>query len=64
MLLADEPTGNLAAETGGRVLEALLERVGGHSMATLVASHNAVLSARMQRCLALLEGSSSIALSG
>lgn len=56
VLLADEPTGNLDAETGGRVLEALLEMVSGHSMAILVATHNADLAARMQRRLALCEG--------
>lgn len=55
-LLADEPTGNLDAETGARVLDGLIEMVKGHSMAILVATHNVDLAGRMNRRLVLREG--------
>lgn len=56
LLLADEPTGNLDADTGGRVLdllEALLRQVGG---TLVVVTHSAEVARRADRVLTIRDG--------
>jgi putative ABC transport system ATP-binding protein len=56
LVLADEPTGNLDAETGAGVLELLddLRRETGTTV--VVVTHSAEVAGRMERCLELREG--------
>ena len=56
LLLADEPTGSLDAETGGRVLELLvrLARNGGRTM--IVVTHSDGVARAADRVLALRDG--------
>jgi putative ABC transport system ATP-binding protein len=56
LLLADEPTGNLDAETGRQVLDLFeeLARESGH--AVLVATHDREMVSRADRVLQLLQG--------
>lgn len=56
LLLADEPTGNLDPETGGRVFDLLEKLVHETGLATLIATHNMALAARMDRVLRLEGG--------
>ena len=56
LVLADEPTGNLDEATANKVLEQFLELVRGQGSATLVATHNERLAARMDRVLRLHDG--------
>ena len=56
ILFADEPTGNLDAETGARSIE-LLDGLNRESGATIVlATHDADLAARAKRTLRLRDG--------
>jgi putative ABC transport system ATP-binding protein len=56
LLLADEPTGSLDAETGARVLDLLvgLARTGGRTM--VVVTHNDAVARAADRVLALRDG--------
>jgi putative ABC transport system ATP-binding protein len=56
LVLADEPTGNLDAETGAGVLELLddLRRETGTTV--VVVTHSDEVARRMERCLELREG--------
>ncbi|HYZ62411.1 MAG TPA: ABC transporter ATP-binding protein [Acetobacteraceae bacterium] len=56
VLLADEPTGNLDVHTSDVVFEELLHVVRGQGVAALIATHNPVLAARMDRRVTLHEG--------
>ncbi|MBO0734046.1 MAG: ABC transporter ATP-binding protein [Methylocapsa sp.] len=56
ILLADEPTGNLDPKTAHHVFEALDALVHATGLATLVATHNLELAARMDRRVTLHEG--------
>jgi lipoprotein-releasing system ATP-binding protein len=56
VLLADEPTGNLDAETAEIVFRQLLALVRETGMAALVATHNPELAARMDRTVHLRDG--------
>jgi len=56
VLLADEPTGNLDPRTSERVFTALSELVRESRLATVVATHNMDLAARMDRRVTLREG--------
>ena len=56
LVLADEPTGNLDEATADKVLAQFLELVRGQGSATLVATHNERLAARMDRVVRLHEG--------
>ncbi len=56
VLLADEPTGNLDHATAMAVFERLVEIVRGTGLATLVATHNTELAARMDRTLGFDHG--------
>ncbi len=56
ILFADEPTGNLDAETGARIID-LLDALNRESGATIVlATHDADLAARAKRTLHLVDG--------
>ena len=56
ILFADEPTGNLDAETGARIIE-LLDALNRESGATIVlATHDADLAARAKSTLHLIDG--------
>jgi lipoprotein-releasing system ATP-binding protein len=56
ILLADEPTGNLDEHTADRVFRALTQLVRASGLATIIATHNLDLAARMDRRVTLREG--------
>jgi lipoprotein-releasing system ATP-binding protein len=56
LLLADDPTGNLAAETSAHVCDALRELVRGSGLSAVIATHNMELAARMDRVLRMEKG--------
>ena len=56
ILMADEPTGNLDPKTSDHVFEALGELVRQSGLAALIATHNMVLAARMDRAVTLKDG--------
>ncbi len=56
VLLADEPTGNLDPETSSYVFGALEALVRQSGLAALIATHNHVLAARMDRTVTLHKG--------
>ncbi len=56
VLLADEPTGNLDPKTAAHVFEALAALIHATGLASLVATHNMELAARMDRRVTLQEG--------
>src|SRR3954463_10361351 len=56
ILFADEPTGNLDSDTGGRIVE-LLESLNRESRSTVVlVTHDAALANRAQRIIRLSDG--------
>ena len=56
ILFADEPTGNLDSDTGGRIVE-LLESLNRESDSTIVlVTHDAALAGRAQRIIRLSDG--------
>lgn len=56
ILLADEPTGNLDAHTAERVFHAFTQLIRASRLATIIATHNMELAARMDRRVTLKEG--------
>ncbi len=56
LLLADEPTGNLDPETGGKVFELLKDLNREFNLTTVMVTHNHELAKRMDRCLLLKNG--------
>jgi lipoprotein-releasing system ATP-binding protein len=56
ILLADEPTGNLDLHTADHVFGSLLQLVRSSRLATIIATHNMELAARMDRRVTLREG--------
>jgi len=56
ILLADEPTGNLDPHTADHVFAALTQLVRASGVATIIATHNMELAARMDRRVTLREG--------
>jgi lipoprotein-releasing system ATP-binding protein len=56
ILLADEPTGNLDIHTADHVFHALTQLVRASGLATIIATHNMELAARMDRRVTLREG--------
>ena len=56
LLLADEPTGNLDADTGGRVIELLFELNREQGTTLILVTHDAQLAARCGRRLQLHAG--------
>jgi len=56
ILLADEPTGNLDLHTADHVFAALTQLVQASGLATIIATHNMELAARMDRRVTLRDG--------
>ena len=56
LLLADEPTGNLDAETAGQVLPVLLALAREHGALLLMVTHDAALARQADRVLELRDG--------
>jgi lipoprotein-releasing system ATP-binding protein len=56
VLLADEPTGNLDVHTADHVFQSLATLVRASGLATIIATHNMELAARMDRRVTLREG--------
>ncbi|HTT79151.1 MAG TPA: ATP-binding cassette domain-containing protein, partial [Stellaceae bacterium] len=56
LLLADEPTGNLDAATGGAVIDCLFEEQARLGSSLLLITHDAALAARCDRRLDLADG--------
>ena len=56
LLLADEPTGNLDAESGERVLDRLFDLQARHGTTALLVTHNPDIAARCGRVLELRDG--------
>ena len=56
ILLADEPTGNLDLHTADHVFAALTQLVRASRLATIIATHNMELAARMDRRVTLQDG--------
>lgn len=56
ILLADEPTGNLDAENGTRVLELLLDLRERSGTTLVLVTHDASIAARAERCLHVAGG--------
>ena len=56
LLLADEPTGNLDAATGGAVIDCLFEEHARLGSALLLITHDAGLAERCDRRLDLADG--------
>src|ERR1700730_7161260 len=56
ILLADEPTGNLAHTTATSAMAILIEIAGASALAALIATHNLELAARLDRIVALEDG--------
>ena len=56
ILLADEPTGNLDVHTAEHVFTAFTQLVRASGLATIIATHNMDIAARMDRRVTLREG--------
>ena len=56
ILLADEPTGNLDVHTADHVFGAFEQLIRASGLATIIATHNMELAARMDRRVTLREG--------
>ena len=56
LLLADEPTGNLDAETGAQIIELVFELNRERGSTLLLVTHDEALSGRCQRRLRLIAG--------
>jgi putative ABC transport system ATP-binding protein len=56
LLLADEPTGNLDAATGGRILELLLDMRERSGTTLVLVTHDPALAERADRRIHLLDG--------
>ncbi len=56
LILADEPTGNLDAESGRRVLDLLARLVREEACTLIMVTHSQVVAARSDRTLSLQQG--------
>ncbi|MBQ9693369.1 MAG: ABC transporter ATP-binding protein [Kiritimatiellae bacterium] len=56
LILADEPTGNLDAETGDRVMDLLFDLTQKQSKVLVMVTHNPETAARCSRTLTLQDG--------
>ena len=56
ILLADEPTGNLDPKTSDHVFNALNQLIRASQLATIVATHNMEIAARMDRRVTIKDG--------
>jgi len=57
LLLADEPTGNLDVHTAERVFGTLAQLVRASGLATVIATHNLDIAAKMDRRVTIRDGS-------
>ncbi len=60
ILLADEPTGNLDTETGGKIGDLLLELNQVKGITLIVVTHNQALAQRLSRSIGLKDGKISL----
>jgi putative ABC transport system ATP-binding protein len=56
LLLADEPSGNLDAETGVKVMDKFFEATKKHGTTTILVTHSLELARRCQRIFLLKDG--------
>lgn len=56
LLLADEPTGNLDQQTGGRVLDLLMRLSETHNTTLLLITHDSGVAARCDRVVEMRDG--------
>ncbi len=56
LLLADEPSGNLDARTGEKVMDIFFEVVRKYKITTILVTHNELLAKRCDRALLLEDG--------
>jgi putative ABC transport system ATP-binding protein len=56
LLLADEPTGNLDSQTGGEIMDLLVDLHKRQPMTVLVATHDQVIASRCDRIVRLFDG--------
>ena len=56
LLLADEPTGNLDAETGEGIVDLLLQLNTADALTMVIATHNQRLAERMSKQVEILDG--------
>jgi lipoprotein-releasing system ATP-binding protein len=56
LLLADEPTGNLDVKTADHVFAAFAQLVRASGLATIIATHNMDIAARMDRRVTIQDG--------
>ena len=56
LLLADEPTGNLDANTGEGIVDLLLQLNEEENLTMVIATHNHRLAERMSRQLEIMDG--------
>ncbi len=56
ILLADEPTGNLDVKTADHVFAAFTQLVRASGLATIIATHNMDIAARMDRRVTIADG--------
>ena len=56
LLLADEPTGNLDAATGARIIDLLFDRVEAAGAGLLVITHDPAVAERAGRILRIADG--------
>ena len=56
LLFADEPTGNLDAATGARIIELLFSRRAEAGATLIIITHDAELAARCERVITLADG--------
>ncbi|MCX6590742.1 MAG: ABC transporter ATP-binding protein [Acidobacteria bacterium] len=56
VLLADEPTGNLDARTGERIMSLLVEMQERHQLTSVIVTHNPEVAGRCDRVVALKDG--------
>jgi len=56
LLLADEPTGNLDAETGEQVIDVMFRRQAEHGSTLLLITHDRAISERCSRSLVMRDG--------
>ena len=54
--MADEPTGNLDVRTADHVFAAFTQLVRASGLATIIATHNMDIAARMDRRVTILDG--------
>ncbi len=56
LLLADEPTGNLDAATGGKIIDLLFERASSAGAGLLVITHDPAIAERASRVVRMADG--------